>query len=155
MFILEDIKNYLNGRARAEQILKLTDKELEKYVNLALTILETYYKIDELLVPETRNTIIAEETLFVFKNNTDFEKFYEYEGLSQFNIAGAIAGTVTDDEGKLIPSFVKALLYAAGIDKVQEDIDSDLFTTFDVTSLSLSSTLAPFKYFCLSYPKLL
>ena len=78
MFILEDIKNYLNGRARAEQILKLTDKELEKYVNLALTILETYYKIDELLVPETRNTIIAEETLFVFKNNTDFEKFYEY-----------------------------------------------------------------------------
>jgi hypothetical protein len=92
--------------------------------------LETYYKIDELLVPETRNTIIAEETLFVFKNNTDFEKFYEYEGLSQFNIAGAIAGTVTDDEGKLIPSFVKALLYAAGIDKVQEDIDSDLFTTF-------------------------
>lgn len=130
MFILEDIKNYLNGRARAEQILKLTDKELEKYVNLALTILETYYKIDELLVPETRNTIIAEETLFVFKNNTDFEKFYEYEGLSQFNIAGAIAGTVTDDEGKLIPSFVKALLYAAGIDKVQEDIDSDLFTTF-------------------------
>lgn len=130
MFILEDIKNYLNGRARAEQILKLTDNELEKYVNLALIILETYYKIDELLVPETRNTIIAEETLFVFKNNTDFEKFYEYEGLSQFNIAGAIQGTVSDDEGKLIPSFVKALLYAAGIDKVQEDIDSDFFTTF-------------------------
>lgn len=130
MFILEDIKNYLNGRARAEQILKLSDNELEKYVNLALIILETYYKMDELLVPETRNAIIAEETLFVFKNNTDFEKFYEYEGLSQFNIAGAIQGTVSDDEGKLIPSFVKALLFAAGIDKIQEDIDSDLFTTF-------------------------
>lgn len=86
--------------------------------------------MDQVVVPEIRNAIIGQQTLFVFNNNVDFQKFYEYEGLKQFNIAGAIQGTVTDENGSLIPGFVKSLLLAAGVSKVQEDIDSDLFTTF-------------------------
>lgn len=115
---LTDIKTYLTKRINTEDFLSLSDEELEKYMYTADKLLNTYYKVETIIDEDVYIGILAEEMLFLSKVNIDLNLFYEYNGLTSFNIGGAVQGSVDySNKGNLFSIFVKASLENLGIEK--------------------------------------
>lgn len=125
--MIDKIQQYLNKRARGEALA--ADIQLEKYIQLSKNILKVYYYIDS-VAEQDYIWILAQESLFIYNNNIDLDTFYTYEGLSTFNIAGSIQGTVSDETGSLLSPFVKAICKSLDIQKKQQDASADYFQTF-------------------------
>ena len=119
---LADIKTYLSTRINASDILSLSDAELTKYMSTASNLLSTFYKIEDLTDDSKLALVTGEEMLFLFNSNIDLNLFYQYEGLTSFDVGGAIKGSVDyKNVGDLFSQYVKAFLESEGI---EEKIDS-------------------------------
>lgn len=119
---LADIKTYLSTRINASDFLSLSDDELTKYMLTASNLLSTFYKMEDLTDDSILSRVTGEEMLFLFNSNIDLNLFYYYEGLTSFDIGGAIKGAVDyKNVGDLFSTYVKAILESEGI---EERIDS-------------------------------
>lgn len=108
----EKIRNYLNERYKGDDIL--TNENFDKILFTAYTFIKVYFPIES-LDEDTLSPIVAEEALFISKYDIDFNAYYEYNGLSTFDIAGVVKGTMGDVRGELFPPIVKGMLEKAGI----------------------------------------
>ncbi len=121
---LTEIKEYLVSRINAYELLELTDEDLSKYMTTAINILDTFYGIgDYELLDSELVPVVAEEMIFLFNSNIDLNLFYQYEGLTSFNIGkGAVQGAVDyKNKGDLFSRYVKAMLERLGISPIVED----------------------------------
>ena len=119
---LEKIKAYLDRRINTDDILKLSDEELTKYFETSKLILNTFYVIDDIPIEDSKALVYGEEMLFLFNSNIDINLFYQYNGLSTFDIGGAVKGTVDySQRGELIPNLLKAILASLDIPEKMED----------------------------------
>jgi len=119
---LADIKTYLSTRINASDILSLSDAELTKYMSTASNLLNVFYKMEDLTDDSKLALVTGEEMLFLFNSNIDLNLFYQYEGLTSFDVGGAIKGSVDyKNVGDLFSQYVKAFLESEGI---EEKIDS-------------------------------
>ena len=119
---LEKVKTYLNRRINTDDILKLSDEELTKYFETSKLILNTFYVIDDIQIDDSKALVYGEEMLFLFNSNIDINLFYQYNGLSTFDIGGAVKGTVDySQRGELIPNLLKAILASLDIPEKMED----------------------------------
>jgi len=119
---LDDIKIYLSTRINSSDLLLLSDFELTKYMSTASNLLSTFYKMEDLTDDSKLALVTGEEMLFLFNSNIDLNLFYQYEGLTSFDVGGAIKGSVDyKNVGDLFSQYVKAFLESEGI---EEKIDS-------------------------------
>lgn len=119
---LEKVKAYLDRRINTDDILKLSDEELTKYFETSKLILNTFYVIDDIQIDDSKALVYGEEMLFLFNSNIDINLFYQYNGLSTFDIGGAVKGTVDySQRGELIPNLLKAILASLDIPEKMED----------------------------------
>lgn len=115
---LDDTKNYLVTRINSSELLLLSDLELTKYFTTASNLLNTFYKMEDLLDDSILTRVTGEEMLFLFNSNIDLNLFYQYEGLTSFDIGGAIKGAVDyKNVGDLFSTYVKAILESEGIEE--------------------------------------
>lgn len=122
---IEKVKQYLNRRINTEELLKLDNDKLEKYFNTASLILNTFYVLDSVSVLDSLALIYGEEMLFLFNSNIDLNLFYQYNGLSTFDIGGAVKGTVDYSlKGEYIPAMLKAILASLEVEERIEDPNS-------------------------------
>lgn len=119
---LDDIKIYLSTRINSSELLLLSDFELTKYLSTATNLLNTFYKMEDLTDDSKLVLVTGEEMLFLFNSNIDLNLFYQYEGLTSFDVGGAIKGSVDyKNVGDLFSQFVRSFLESEGI---EEKIDS-------------------------------
>lgn len=122
---IEKIKEYLNRRINTDELLKLNNAQLEKYFNTANLILNTFYVMEDVPIEESEALIYGEEMLFLFNANIDLNLFYQYQGLSTFDVGGAIKGTVDySQKGELIAPMLKAILASLEVEERIEDPNS-------------------------------
>ena len=129
--VLSDVKAYLQTRINSSELLAQSDTELTKYMGTSQNLLNTYYHI-ETLSDENLTKVIGEEMLFLFNSNIDLNLFYQYEGLTSFNIGnGAIQGSVDyNNKGDLFSTYVKALLESLGVEEKIEQPNSKVRNGF-------------------------
>lgn len=116
---LADIKTYLDTRINAVQFLELQDEQLSKYMLTSINLLDTFYIMEELKDDVKLAKVVGEEMLFLFNSNIDLNLFYQYEGLTSFQIGnGAVQGSVDySNKGDLFSPIVKAMLDAFGVEE--------------------------------------
>lgn len=116
--VLSDVKAYLQTRINASDLLSESDQNLTKYMATANNLLSTFYHIEN-LSDENLSTVVGEEMLFLFNSNIDLNLFYQYEGLTSFNIGnGAIQGSVDyKNKGDFFSAYVKSILESLGIEE--------------------------------------
>lgn len=116
---LADIKAYLEKRINTADFLALPDEELEKYMVTAVNLLDTYFHTEQIIDQSKFTIIIGEEMVFLFNANIDLNLFYQYEGLTSFNVGkGAVQGSVDfKNKGDLFSPYVKAVLESLGIEE--------------------------------------
>jgi hypothetical protein len=70
--------------------------------------------------------------LFLYNSNIDLNLFYQYEGLTSFNIGkGAVQGSVDyKNKGDLLSALVKNMLASLGIEEKIELADSKVKNSF-------------------------
>jgi len=131
---LADIKTYLATRINAEDLLALSDDELTKYMNTSYNLLNTFYKLEEITSADDLTKVVSEEMIFLFNADIDLNLFYQYEGLTSFDVGGAIKGSVDyKNKGDLFSPFVKAILAALGIEERIESPNSKVKNGFTWT----------------------
>ena len=128
---LSEVKIYLSTRINSKDLLLLSDSELQKYFDTAYMLLNTFYEVSEYTQEVRLIPVIGEEMLFLYFANIDLNLFYQYEGLKQFSVEGAIAGQVAYDQvGDLFSRVVRGMLQALGIDSRIEDPDAKIKNTY-------------------------
>lgn len=129
--VLSDVKAYLQTRINSSDLLLLSDQELTKYLSTSQNLLGTFYYIEN-LSDENLTKVVGEEMLFLFNSNIDLNLFYQYEGLSSFNIGnGAIQGSVDyKNKGDLFSTYVKSILESLGIEEKIEQPNSKVRNGF-------------------------
>lgn len=110
----EKIRNYIEKRYNTEEILNLDEESRDSIFFTAFVLLSVFYSI-EVVDVDIASQIIAEEAIFLSKFNIDFNAYYQYEGLSSFDIAGAIKGSVEFRNNELFSPIVKAMLEREGL----------------------------------------
>lgn len=132
---LDAIKAYLATRINAEDLLALDNVELTKYMTTSYNLLDTFYKIEDIQHSEDLVKVVSEEMIFLFNANIDLNIFYQYEGLTSFNVGkSAVQGSVDySNKGDLFSPFVKAILSALGIEERIESPNSKVKTGFTWT----------------------
>lgn len=129
---LDAIKTYLATRINSGDLLALSNVELTKYMTTAYNLLDTFYKIEDIKNSEDLVKVVSEEMIFLFNSNIDLNLFYQYEGLTSFNVGkGAVQGSVDyKNKGDLFSPFVKAILSALRIEERIESPNSKVKTGF-------------------------
>ena len=110
----EKIRKYLESRYNADKILNLDEETFDKILFTAYSLLSTYYSIKD-VEEDIISPIIAEQSIFMSKYDIDFDAYYEYSGLSTFDIGSAVKGTVREIKNDLISPIVLAMLEKEGI----------------------------------------
>lgn len=123
--VLDDVKAYLSTRINSSDLLLNSDEDLTKYMTTAQNLLNTFYHIEN-LSDEDLVKVVGEEMLFLFNSNIDLNLFYQYEGLSSFNVGnGAIQGSVDyKNKGDMFSAYVKSILESLGIEEKIEQPNS-------------------------------
>lgn len=129
---LNDIKIYLATRINTSEILSESDEVLIQYLATAERILNTFYYMEQITEERDLIAVVAEEMLFLYNSNIDLNLFYQYEGLTSFNIGkGAVQGSVDyKNKGDLLSAMVKAMLASLGIEEKIELPDSKVRNGF-------------------------
>lgn len=129
---LNDIKIYLATRINTSEILSESDEVLVQYLTTAERILNTFYYIEQISDEKDLIAVVAEEMLFLYNSNIDLNLFYQYEGLTSFNIGkGSVQGSVDyKNKGDLLSAMVKAMLASLGIEEKIEIPDSKVKNGF-------------------------
>ena len=129
---LNDIKTYLSKRINVSDFLELSDEQLQKYMITAANILDVFYYMDQLKDDQKLAAVIAQEMVFLFHANIDLNLFYQYQGLTTFNIGkSAIQGSVDfKNKGDLFSTYVKAMLQSLGIEEKIQLPDSKVKNGF-------------------------
>ena len=127
---LQEISEYLDARPNTAEFFNLTEKEQQNYLNLSWKLLNAFYKIQDYSNPLI--DVTAEQILYLIHNDIDFSLLEQYQGLTEFNVGkGEIQGKVNYDLLiNMIGNIPKVLLIQYGIEQIQEELVSDLFTTF-------------------------
>ena len=127
---LQEISEYLDARPNVAEFFNLTEKEQQNYLNLSWKLLNAFYKIQDYSNPLI--DVTAEQILYLIHNDIDFSLLEQYQGLTEFNVGkGEIQGKVNYDLLiNMIGNIPKVLLIQYGIEQIQEELASDLFTTF-------------------------
>lgn len=91
------------------------DEELQKFVNYAYMLLNTFFTLDE----EFKNSeefeiALFEEAIYLMQNDPTAEYLTKYENLKSFNVAGAISATIIEQYLPYISRFVKKYLETHG-----------------------------------------
>ena len=69
---ISEIKSYLASRAATPpELLALSDADLQKYINTASLLLNTFYNFNEIKSEEAAIQIIGEEIIFLYTVNFD------------------------------------------------------------------------------------
>lgn len=110
---LENFKKYLTNYPFVTN--DYNDEELQKFVNYAYMLLNTFFTLDE----EFKNSeefeiALFEEAIYLMQNDPTTEYLTKYEYLSSFNIAGAISASVIEKYLPYISRFVKKYLETHG-----------------------------------------
>ena len=127
---LQEITEYLNARPNTDEFLNLIEKDQQNYLNLSWKLLNAFYNIQD--YSNTLIDVTAEEIIYLIHNNIDFSLLENYQGLSEFNIGkGEVQGKVNYDLLiNMIGNIPKVLLIQYGVEQIQEELSSDLYTTF-------------------------
>lgn len=117
---LETFKTYINNRPFITN--NFTDEEISKALQFAELLINTFYDLPEQFKEEKDyETIICEETIYLLQNDPTSEYLTKYEGLSQFNVAGAISATVIEEYLPYISRLVKLFMRKNGFFPVISD----------------------------------
>lgn len=129
---LNNIKIYLATRINTSEILSESDEVLIQYLATAERILNTFYYMEQITEERDLIAVVAEEMLFLYNSNIDLNLFYQYEGLTSFNIGkGAVQGSIDyKNKGDLLSAMVKAMLASLGIEEKIELPDSKVKNGF-------------------------
>lgn len=127
---LQEISEYLDARPNTAEFFNLTEKDQQNYLNLSWKLLNAFYKIQD--YSNSLIDVTAEQILYLIHNDIDFSLLEQYQGLTEFNVGkGEIQGKVNYDLLiNMIGNIPKVLLIQYGIEQIQEELASDLFTTF-------------------------
>lgn len=127
---LQEITDYLDERPNTSEFLNLSQKDKQNYLNLSWKLLNAFYKIQDYSNPLA--DVAAEEIIYLFHNNIDFSLLQNYQGLEEFTIGqNEVHGKVNYNLMiNMIGNTAKVLLNLYGIEQIQEELSSDLFTTF-------------------------
>lgn len=128
---LEDFKKYIENRPFVNEIP--SDEELNKVLNFSEMLLDTFYIIpEEFKETEEYLKVVYEEAIYLMQNDPTSEFLTKYEGLKQFNIAGAISATVAEEYLPYICRLAKLFLQKYGILPILADNSkiSYNYTTF-------------------------
>lgn len=115
---LENFKTYLSERPYITQ--EYSDEELTKILNFAKNLLTLFFKIDDEFLKSTEFEFpLFEEAIYLLQNDPTSEYLTKYEGLTSFNVAGAISATVAEEYlpyiGKLAKLYMEKFGYALEI----------------------------------------
>jgi hypothetical protein len=115
---LENFKTYLSNRPYITQ--DYSDEELTKILNFAKNLLTLFFKIDdEFLSSSEFEFPLFEEAIYLLQNDPTSEYLTKYEGLTSFNVAGAISATVAEEYlpyiGKLAKFYLEKFGYGLEI----------------------------------------
>lgn len=110
---LESFKTYISGRPFIGE--DYSDEDLTKVLNFAKNLLTLFFKIDEkfLKSPEFEYPLF-EEAIYLLQNDPTSEYLTKYEGLTSFNVAGAISATVAEEYLPYIGKLAKLYLEKFG-----------------------------------------
>lgn len=129
---LDKIKLYLATRINSSEFLAEEDEILLQYLATAQRILNIFYYMEQIINQNDLIAVIAEQMLFLYNSNIDLNLFYQYEGLTSFNIGkGAVQGSVDyKNKGDLLSALVKNMLASLGIEEKIELADSKVKNSF-------------------------
>lgn len=117
---IDDFKDYIDGRPYITE--NYSDEELTKILNFAELLLNTFFDLtDEFKNSDDYNTILFEESIYLLQNDPTSEFLTKYEGLTSFNVAGAISATVAEEYLPYISRFTKLFLQKHGFSPVVGD----------------------------------
>lgn len=117
---IQNFKQYINGRPFITE--NFSDEDLTKTLNFAELLLDTFFNLtDEFKESNNYNTILFEEAIYLLQNDPTSEYLTKYEGLTQFNVAGAISASVAEEYLPFISRFVKLILQKYGFLPVVSD----------------------------------
>lgn len=110
---IQSIKDKINNLPLITEVP--SEEDLEKYIGLSKLILEIFYTFeDDFLFTESYQSAVAIETCYIIENTPWEDVYKQYNYLSQFNVAGAISGTVKEKYLPYVSPIVKALLEKFG-----------------------------------------
>lgn len=113
----EKIRNYLENRYGSDEVLNLSEDEFQRLIFTAFSFLSVYFPINS-FDEDVVSPIIAEEAIYIKKIDIDFNAYFEYSGLTTFDIAGAIKGTVGNQYNEYFSPIVKAMLEKEGLTSI-------------------------------------
>ena len=110
---LENFKTYISNRPYITQ--DYSDEELTNTLNFAKNLLTLFFKIDDKFLnsPEFEFPLF-EEAIYLLQNDPTSEYLTKYEGLTSFNVAGAISATVAEEYLPYIGKLAKLYLEKFG-----------------------------------------
>lgn len=110
---LENFKTYISARPFIGE--DYSDEDLTKVLNFAKNLLTLFFKIDEEFLNSTEFEYpLFEEAIYLLQNDPTSEYLTKYEGLTSFNVAGAISATVAEEYLPYIGKLAKLYLEKFG-----------------------------------------
>lgn len=110
---LENFKTYISARPFIGE--DYSDADLTKVLNFAKNLLTLFFKIDEEFLNSTEFEYpLFEEAIYLLQNDPTSEYLTKYEGLTSFNVAGAISATVAEEYLPYIGKLAKLYLEKFG-----------------------------------------
>lgn len=117
---LESFKNYISLRPFITE--EYSDDQLQKTLKFAELLLDIFFEIaPNQKEQEFYQTAVFEEAIYLLQNDPTSEYLTKYEGLSQFNVAGAISGSVLREYLPFISALVKKFLKKFGVEQSFDD----------------------------------
>ena len=111
---LDTLKRYISFRPYITE--EYTEEQLEKTLTFAELILDIFFDMPEAFIgSKDYETALCEEVIYLLQNDPTSNYLTKYEGLSQFNVAGAIQGTVLTEYLPYISNIVVKYLNKFGI----------------------------------------
>ena len=112
---IQKFKTYLSERPYINQ--DYSDDELSKILSFSKQIIFLFYNIDENFKnsPEFEFPLF-EEAIYLLQNDPTSEYLTKYEGLSSFNVAGAISATVATEYLPYLSKLTKLYLEKFGFE---------------------------------------
>lgn len=108
------IEEYINTRHFITETY--STEKIESAAKFAELVLNIFFEIPEDYKSTSGYELaVAEETIYLLQNDPTSNYLSKYEGLIQFNVAGAIQGTVAQEYLPYISPLVKKLLLKEGI----------------------------------------
>ena len=110
---VEKFKEYLSNRPYITE--EYSDEELSKVLAFSNSILNLFYTFSgDFLESKDFEFPLFEEAIYLLQNDPTTEFLTKYEGLKQFNVAGAISATVAEEYLPFLSKLVKLWLTKFG-----------------------------------------